>query len=148
LPDLKYADNNSAARYSQTTDYVEQSLAAVKFMLRQKGLLQTKHGIAAQGVIVRHLVLPGLVKESQKILAALHSLNPEIQISLMSQYAPQHRAQNIPGLDRRLSAAEYNEVVEYAVNLGLENVWTQELDSQDILTPDFSAEKPFAAVRP
>ncbi|MDR1452734.1 MAG: radical SAM protein [Candidatus Margulisbacteria bacterium] len=147
LPDLKYADNASAARYAQTANYAEHGLAAVKFMLRQKGLLQTSNDIAARGIIVRHLALPGLVKESKEILTALYSLNPQIQISLMSQYAPQHRAKDIPELSRRLSAGEYNEVVEYAVNLGLENIWTQELASQDILAPDFGTEKPFAAVQ-
>ncbi|MDR1322845.1 MAG: radical SAM protein [Candidatus Margulisbacteria bacterium] len=146
LPDLKYADNISAARYSQTANYVESNLAAVKFMLKQKGLLQLKNDLAVRGVIVRHLVLPSLIKESKEILTALHSLNPDISISLMSQYTPRHQAQNISALNRRLSADEYTEVVEYAAALGLENVWTQELSSQDILAPDFSAAKPFAMV--
>ncbi|GBR74370.1 radical SAM protein, partial [Candidatus Termititenax aidoneus] len=145
LPDMKYADNASAARYSQTANYTEHNLAAVKFMLKQKGLLRIKNDIAMQGVIVRHLVLPGLLKESKEILAVLYALNPELPVSLMSQYTPQHQAQNIHSLNRRLSAAEYNEVVEYAVNLGLENIWTQETASQDILVPDFSAAQPFTA---
>jgi putative pyruvate formate lyase activating enzyme len=146
LPDLKYANNIFAARYSHTANYAEHSLAAIKLMLKQKGLLRLKNDIAVQGVIVRHLVLPELIKESKEILTALYSLNPELHIGLMSQYAPQHQAQNIAALQRRLSAAEYNEVVEYAVNLSLENIWAQEMDSQNILVPDFSAAKPFAAV--
>ncbi|GBR76626.1 radical SAM protein [Candidatus Termititenax persephonae] len=145
LPDMKYADNVSAARYSQATNYTEHNLVAVKFMLKQKGLLQIKNDLAVQGVIVRHLVLPGLSKESQEILAALYSLNPELPVSLMSQYAPRHQAQNIPGLNRRLSAEEYAEAVAYAATLGLENVWTQEITSQDIFVPDFGADEPFAA---
>jgi putative pyruvate formate lyase activating enzyme len=143
LPDLKYAGNISAGKYSHTPDYAGTALAAVQFMLKQKGRLKLQNGLAARGVLVRHLVLPGLARESRKILDELYALDPEIHLSLMSQYAPQHEAKNIPELNRRLSAEEYNEIVEYAAGLGLANVWIQETASQEILVPDFCASRPF-----
>ncbi|MDR1996768.1 MAG: radical SAM protein [Candidatus Margulisbacteria bacterium] len=143
LPDLKYASAKSAEKYSHTPDYPENARAAIKIMLKQKGLLQTRADIATQGIIVRHLVLPGLAAESKKILDWLSALEPRLSLSLMSQYAPQDKARQIPELNRRLPPAEYNEVVEYAARLGLSNVWTQEASSQEILVPDFRRESPF-----
>jgi len=144
LPDRKYAENISAEKYSGAPDYAEQNLAALKFMLKQKGLLQIRNDLAVQGVIVRHLVLPGLGAESKKILTELTALNPELQISLMSQYAPHYLAKDRPEINRKLSAAEYNAVLAQAEVLGLENVWVQEPDSQEIFVPDFRKEQPFS----
>lgn len=142
LPDRKYMDNTSA-KYSDTPNYAEHNLAALKFMLKQKGLLQIQNDIAVQGIMVRHLVLPGLNAESKKILVELYGLNPGLSISLMSQYSPQYKAEKYPELNRKISTEEYAEVIECAVNLGLENVWTQEPESQEIFVPDFRKEQPF-----
>ena len=143
LPDMKYATDVFAEKYSHTPNYTKHNRLAVDFMFKQKGLLQIKNDLAIRGIIVRHLVLPDLSAESKEILTYLHGLSAQMYISLMSQYAPQHCAKDIPALNRRLSAEEYNEVVEHAAALDMENIWTQELDSQDIFVPDFGTEKPF-----
>jgi len=144
LPDRKYTNNTPAEKYSGAPNYAEHNLAALKHMLNQKGLLQMdKNDIAVQGVIVRHLVLPDLSADSKKILTELYDLNPNLHVSLMSQYAPHHKAAGVSELSRKLSAPEYNETVAHAELLGMENVWVQELESQEIFAPDFREEQPF-----
>ena len=108
-------------------------------MQRQVGTLQTDdEGIAVRGMIVRHLVLPCAVDETRRVLDHIaEHLPKETYVSLMSQYTP------IPGmkkpLDRRITAAEYRRAVEYAISLGLVNVFIQERSSADSsFTPDFN----------
>jgi putative pyruvate formate lyase activating enzyme len=91
-------------------------------------------------VIVRHLVLPGHGDDSKRLLSWIHDeLGPTTQVSLMAQYYPVHRASEIPGLDRRLSAAEYEDVKNHLESLGFEQGFAQELDSASKdYTPDFN----------
>ena len=146
LPDLKYADDAAAQKFSSATGYTAHNLTALQTMLAQKGPLQLQDTIAVRGLLVRHLVLPGLAAESKKILDWLYTIDPQLHISLMAQYAPQHKASAWPPLNRQLTAEEYTAVVDHAAKLGLENVWIQELDSQDILVPDFTETNPFARI--
>ena len=144
LPDMKYSDNALALKYSKTANYVEYNQAAIAEMFTQVGLLQTDaQGIAIQGLIVRHLVLPGQVENSKHCLDFIAQLNPEITVSVMAQYAPQYKSCDYPEIDRKLSGKEYSEIVAYAEKLGLENCYIQELESQDVYVPDFTALQPF-----
>jgi putative pyruvate formate lyase activating enzyme len=144
LPDIKYADNALAKKYSKTDDYVEYNQAAIREMYRQVGLLQTDaDGVAMRGLIVRHLVLPGHIENSKACLDFIASLDKEITVSIMAQYSPQYQAERYPEIDRKLNLQEYETIIDYAHNLGLENCFVQDLESQEAFLPDFSGSQPF-----
>ena len=92
---------------------------------------------------MRHLVLPGHLDNSRKCLSFLADLSPDIFVSIMSQYSPQHKAGQYPEINRTLTENEYDEILEVALDLGLENAFVQELESQDHGLPDFAQESPF-----
>ena len=144
LPDLKYLSNDLAQRYSAVSDYAEIIPGVLREMLEQVGHLELDDdGIARRGLLVRHLVLPGAVDNSRQCLALLAQLSPETHVSIMSQYSPQHRAAHYPPIHRPLTARAYDEVTDYALELGLENAFIQELDSHHRYLPDFDRDRPF-----
>ena len=140
LPDIRYASNDMARKYSRAPDYVEHARAAIKEMHGQVGLLSVdEKGIARRGVIVRHLILPGGLAGSAESLAWLaRNVSPDVYMSIMAQYYPAHRARLHPELARRITPTEYQEVMVVMEGLGMENGWIQELDSPDSYRPDFS----------
>ena len=137
LPDLKYADDALAARLSGAPDYFAQAAAAIREMVRQTGAPQWQGDRLVKGVIVRHLILPGHVENSLKVLDWLgDTFKPgQILVSLMRQYTPMGDMQ--PPLDRRVSEEEYQAVLSWMYLNGLEG-FTQEADSADhAFIPDF-----------
>jgi len=144
LPDFKYSDNALSARFSDVADYVEKTIDALKIMYRQKGAKLTvdNHGVARNGIIIRHLVLPGHVENSKGVLRAIADIDSDFHISLMSQYYPP-RPLPIPELNRNLYRAEYEEVISEMETLGLDNGWIQELESSENYRPDFDKGHPF-----
>ncbi len=145
MPDIKYSDNAMAKRYSGVDNYVEVSRAAISEMFRQVGVLELDaQGVARRGVLVRHLVMPADVAGSRASLEFLASLSKDMAISLMAQYSPQYKAASIPPINRRISRREYEDVLEIALELGLENCYVQELGSSHVLLPDFRRRRPFA----
>ncbi len=130
LPDMKYADVTIAAELSGAADYPTVNRLAVREMLRQVGhLLVDAHGIATQGLIIRHLVLPGNKAGSDVILPwVAENLGLATHVALMSQYFPAGTATGLPGIDRSISAEEYDQAVAALELAGLENGWVQELD--------------------
>jgi len=144
LPDLKYLDNALAGRLSAAGDYADIVPGVLEEMLDQVGHLQLDDaGVATRGLLVRHLVLPSYLDNSRKCLKFLAELSPDIAVSIMSQYSPQYRACQYPGIDRTLTEEEYDDIMGYALDLGLDNAFIQELASQDLLIPDFRQDKPF-----
>jgi putative pyruvate formate lyase activating enzyme len=144
LPDIKYLDNGLGKKLSAVSDYAETIPGVLREMLEQVGHLEMDaQGIATRGLLIRHLVLPGHLENSRRCLDALANLSPDTVISLMSQYSPQYKACNYPGIDRTLTADEYDEIQDYALDLGLEHVFVQELESQEDCLPDFAQDKPF-----
>ena len=131
LPDIKYASDEMAVKYSQAPDYVRVNRAAIREIYRQVGDLQMdEQGVAVKGMIIRHLVLPNNLAGTGDILRFIaQEISPRTYISLMGQYFPAHNAHSIPELSRRLTQEEYDQAVEIASQLGLENTWVQELDS-------------------
>jgi putative pyruvate formate lyase activating enzyme len=149
LPDLKYLDNAMGREYSKVNDYANGIGEVLAEMLDQVGHLELdKDGIARRGLLVRHLVLPGGGENSRRCLRLLARLAPEITVSLMSQYSPQHNARSYPAINRPLSAVEYDAITDYAFELGLDNVFVQELTSQDEYLPDFNQDHPFDSQEP
>jgi putative pyruvate formate lyase activating enzyme len=129
LPDIKYAGDDLAFKYSGVKNYVEANRAALKEMERQAGTLKTDgEGIAERGVIIRHLVLPGNLENTKKCLDFIaENLSKETFVSLMSQYHGAYKSAGFPELKHGLAKEEYGKAVEYMESLGLTNGWTQEL---------------------
>jgi putative pyruvate formate lyase activating enzyme len=130
LPDIKYSDNETAFKYSGVKDYVEVNRAALKEMVRQKGVLKTGgSGIALSGVLIRHMVLPGNIDNTKKSLDFIaKELSKETFLSLMAQYHPAHKSSDFQELSRNLTLEEYEEAFNYLEQLNLENGWQQELE--------------------
>jgi putative pyruvate formate lyase activating enzyme len=140
LPDLKYADNRLGLALSGVTDYFETATAAIREMVRQVGPVKTEGEKVVSGVIVRHLILPGFVENSLKVLDWLgENFAPgEILVSLMRQYTP---VGNQPApLDRRVTEEEYDAVLSWMYLNDLEG-FTQEAESaKESFIPDFLPE--------
>lgn len=142
LPDLKYYDNALGQKYSRVWDYFDIASQAVKEMRRQQPQDRIKDGLMKKGVIVRHLILPGLTEDSKKVLDFLAGLDKTLQVSLMSQYFPTCNVKMFPELNRRISQSEYDEVIEYFFQIGLEDGFCQELSSAiEDYVPDFDLEE-------
>ncbi|MBI3930624.1 MAG: radical SAM protein [Chloroflexi bacterium] len=147
LPDLRYASDKWARKFSQTPDYVARARQAIKEMYRQVGDLKVdESGLGQQGLIVRHLILPNGLAGSEESLSWLaRELSPTVTVSLMSQYLPRHRARRIPALSRPISLAEYERVLRLLADTGIENGWIQEMGAAENYAPDFErADHPFA----
>ena len=146
LPDIKYSDRQIARDYSDSKDYPEIALNSLKEMYRQKGgkLIIGDDGYAKSGIIIRHLVLPGSVENSAEVLRSIaQETSNELHISLMSQYYPTEKVAGHRFLGRSLRVKEYNKVLDTLDELGFENGWVQELESQDHYRPDFDRGHPF-----
>lgn len=137
LPDMKYADNRLAAALSGATDYFEVAAAAIKEMVRQTGPVQWLGEKVIKGTIIRHLILPGCVENSLKVLDWIgETFAPgEVLVSLMRQYTPMG---NLPApFDRPITEEEYNSVLSWMYLNDLEG-FTQEASAADhTFIPDF-----------
>lgn len=131
LPDLKYTDSVISKKYSGTEDYFEYAALAINEMYRQCGMLILDgEGMAKKGIAIRHLVLPGSVDETRRVLDYISGHFPkDISLSLMSQYVPFYRAAEYPPLGRPLLKKEYKRAIEYGFSLGLTNILTQQMSS-------------------
>ena len=123
LPDFKLWTPELARRYLGAADYPEAARAALRTMQRQVGDLQVgPDGLARRGLLVRHLVMPGLLEETKAILKFLaEEISRDVYLNLMDQYHPAYRVggERYPELNRRLTSSEYREALAYARRLGL-----------------------------
>jgi len=121
MPDMKYGDSTIARRYSRVRQYTEVNQAAVREMHRQVGdLVLDAQGIARRGLLVRHLVLPGGLADTARVLAFLaREISLDTYINLMGQYHPCYRADQYPPLDQTPSHREMQEAFAMAQRLGL-----------------------------
>jgi putative pyruvate formate lyase activating enzyme len=142
LPDIKYADDEKAVRYSSGSDYKVTSRAAIKEMWRQAGkLVLDRDDVATRGVIIRHLILPGGVAGTQESLNWLaQEVSTEVTVSVMSQYRPTHRAELFPEINMTITRSEYDGAMKAFEESGLENGWAQEPDAPENYLPDFEKE--------
>jgi putative pyruvate formate lyase activating enzyme len=144
LPDIKYLDNGLGKRFSAVDDYADIIPEVLREMLDQVGHLEMDdEGVAVRGLLVRHLVLPGYLGNSRRCLQSLAGLSPDTFVSIMSQYSPQYKACDYAEINRTLTEDEYDQVIDLALELGLENAFVQELASQDHYLPDFARQSPF-----
>ena len=146
LPDMKYLDPEVSEEYSGAADYPEVARKAILELYRQKGnsVIVSESGQAINGMIIRHLVLPGHADDSVAILQWIAAeLSPAVHISLMSQYYPTACVASHPVLYRTIKEEEYDYVVQAMKELGFYRGWVQELGSSHTYKPDFINEHPF-----
>jgi len=131
LPDIKYFNKEASLKYSGVSNYFEICKEAVWEMYRQVGMPKFDEcGIIIKGLIIRHLILPSLSKDSLKVLEFVSDKFPkEIFVSIMSQYIPYYRANRFSEINRKLTKFEYDRVLEYFYSLGLNNGYMQERES-------------------
>ncbi|MBQ9501336.1 MAG: 4Fe-4S cluster-binding domain-containing protein [Lentisphaeria bacterium] len=134
LPDLKYADDRPAARYSSAPDYFETARAAILEMFSQTGPFRMgDDGLLRSGVVIRHLILPGCIENSKRVIDFVaETFKPgTVLFSLMRQYLPCGKVspEAFPELDRRITEEEYHEVEQYLFDSPVEDGFVQEADS-------------------
>ena len=129
MPDMKYSSNEMAKKYSKIDNYVEANRNAIKEMYRQKGTLKfDNNGIAKKGILIRHLVLPNNISGSKKTFEFVaNEISIDTYMSVMAQYHTANISHTIEQLNRKVSQAEYDKVVEDFKKVGLYNGWLQEL---------------------
>lgn len=143
LPDLKYMDGNIAKKYSNCQDYFQHASKAIEEMVRQTGKIEfNEDGMVVKGVIVRHMTLPGYLEDSKNIIKYLYeTFKDKIFISIMNQYTPLNEVTKYPEINRKIMDCEYDELVDYAVEIGVENGFIQEGETAlESFIPDFDNE--------
>ncbi len=132
LPDFKYFDSNIAKKYSRAEDYPIVAKEALKEMVRQVPKCVFKDDKMRKGIIVRHLILPGYLENSKQVLKYLYEeYGDTIYVSIMNQYTPLEGVSKFPEINRKVTDEEYEEVIDYAISLGIENGFIQEGETAD-----------------
>lgn len=128
LADIRYAGNDMAAQYSNAADYPKFNQEAIKEMYRQVGIVAIdKKGIVKKGLIIRHLVLPGGIAGTEKIMKFISDeLSNQTYISLMSQYTPFYKAGQYGTISRRITQQEYSQAQDIMEKYNLHNGWIQD----------------------
>lgn len=143
LADLKYFDNKLALMYSSAPNYFDYASKAIEEMYKQVGKPVFDGDILKKGLVVRVLVLPGHVDDSKKTIEYLwKKYGNNIFISIMNQYTPIRNDFNFKNLNRAVSNKEYDEVLTFACELGIENAFIQEGNTaSESFIPDFDCDK-------
>ncbi|MBP3284747.1 MAG: radical SAM protein [Clostridia bacterium] len=142
LPDFKYFSNELAKNYSGASQYFEIASAALKRMYQQVGKPEfDENGMLKKGIVVRHLVLPGFTEDSKRVIRYLYeTYGNNIYLSIMNQYTPLPHVAKYPEINRKVTEEEYNAVVDFACDLGVENAFIQEGDTaEESFIPDFES---------
>jgi putative pyruvate formate lyase activating enzyme len=159
LPDMKYCAADISKKYANAPDYFVVAAKAIEEMVRQTGTMifykegfldeetfydgETEGILMKKGVIVRHLLLPGCVEDSKKIIKYLYEkYENQIYLSIMNQYTPIGQiGENYPELGRKVTDEEYDEVIDYAIEIGVEQAFIQEGDTAlESFIPEFDCE--------
>ena len=133
LPDLKYYSDEVAIKYSKAPNYFKVSTEAIKEMYKQVGEpIFDENGIIKKGVIIRHLILPNHIQNTEHILKWIKdTFDNKIYVSVMAQYFPTYKAKNDDKLNRKISTREYKKVENYMYLLGIENGYMQDLGKHE-----------------
>ncbi|GAA0078484.1 radical SAM protein [Clostridium sp. CTA-5] len=128
LPDFKYFNDKYSIKYSKAKDYASNALSIIDEMVKQVGKIKfDSNGNIVKGVIIRHLLLPGLLFDSKKIIDLLFNrYGDSVYISLMNQYTPMFKACNYPEINRSLNPKHYDSLIQYSLDLGLKNGFVQD----------------------
>lgn len=128
LPDLKYFDTKYSSKYSKAPNYFDYAKEAIKEMVEQVGEPKfNKDGIIEKGVIIRHLMIPGLLFDSKKIIDYVYNtFGNKVYISIMNQYTPLDNVKEYPEINKPLNQKHYQALIDYALSIGVENGFIQE----------------------
>lgn len=128
LPDLKYFDTKYSTKYSKAPNYFDYAKEAIKEMVNQVGEPKfNEDGIIEKGVIIRHLMLPGLLFDSKKIIDYVYNtFGNKVYISIMNQYTPLDNVKGYPEINKHLNPKHYKALIDYALSIGVENGFIQE----------------------
>ena len=142
LPDLKYFSPELSAKYSAAPDYFAVASKAIMEMHRQQPQLVWEGDLLKSGLIIRHLVLPGCMKDSLQILDFLdkHLPKDSFLLSLMSQYTPTENCKQFPEINRRVTTYEYRKVADRAAELGFSGFAQDRRSAKEEYTPPFNLE--------
>ena len=141
LPDFKYADRELSAKFSRRADYPDVAYNTITEMLRQKGNpVMNEDGMITRGVIIRHLVLPLHLKNTERVLNIIRNNFPEAWVSLMLQYTPVIHSNDFPELNRKLTEREGKRAIDMLFESGIENGYVQDcMSAGKDLIPDWDA---------
>lgn len=143
LMDIKYFNDKYAILYSNAKDYFKFASSALEEMYSQIGKFEfDENKMMKKGIIIRHLMLPGLLFDSKKILDYIYDrYKDDVYISLMNQYVPMYKAYDYKNINKKLNKAHYDALIEYALNLGIKNALVQdEGSSEESYIPEFNLE--------
>ncbi|MDH4211621.1 MAG: radical SAM protein [candidate division WOR-3 bacterium] len=130
MPDIKYADNVLAGKYSAVEDYWDMVRPALIEMHRQVGDLSVEDGVAHKGLLIRHLVLPNNKAGSRECFEFIRkNLSQRTVVNVMAQYYPTHKAEQYPDMNRRITTQEYREAIGELNRLGLDEGFRQTIDT-------------------
>jgi len=143
LPDFKYGSSEYAKKYSLVDNYFEKTKEAIKEMFRQVGDELVYDGdVVVRGLIIRHLILPNDLSETEKVFKFIsEELSVNVHISLMSQYYPTNKAYKDILINRALRDSEYERALDLLDKYGLQNGWSQEMESAETYRPEFNADR-------
>lgn len=143
LTDFKYMDKFAAKRYSRAEDYPEIAKEALKEMVRQCGnAVFDERGMMKQGIIVRHLLLPDQMQNAKDVVQYVYeTYGDRVFLSLMNQYTPLPQVESYVEINRTVTEEEYDELVDFAIDLGVENGFIQEGETaKESFIPTFDEE--------
>lgn len=142
MPDLKYYSDFYAIKYSNAKNYFKNAKDAINEMYKQVGNPVYKNNILQKGVIIRHLILPGLKEDSKRIIKYIYeTYKDNVIISIMNQYT-NIKQLKYNNLNRKVTNTEYDEIINYAYDLGIRNAYIQEGNTQKkSFIPDFKNQK-------
>lgn len=141
LPDLKYYDNDIAFKYSGIKNYFENATKAIIEMYKQVGSpILDENGLIKKGLIIRHLVLPNNIENSEKVLKWIkENINKNVYISIMAQYFPSYKAKQMEDINRKLTKDEYEKIENLVYELNIKNGYMQDLgEHEEEYVPDFN----------
>lgn len=128
LPDFKYFNDKYALRYSKIKGYSNNTIEVISEMLKQVGTPKfDANGIMQKGVIIRHLMLPGLLFDSKKVVDCIYNMfGDSVYLSLMNQYTPMYNVSLYPEINKTLNPKLYDSLINYSLSLGIKNGFIQE----------------------
>ncbi|MDS0525363.1 radical SAM protein [Clostridium sp. SHJSY1] len=141
LPDFKYYNDKYAIRYSNAISYEENIILILNEMIEQVGEpIFDSDGRILKGVIIRHLMLPGLLFDSKKIIDKIYNtFGDKVYISIMNQYTPMYNSKNYPEINKLLNPKHYNSLIEYAESIGVSKGFIQDVGTNNTsYVPNFN----------
>lgn len=141
IPDLKYFNDKYAVKYSSASNYFLIASKVIEAMVSQVGSPTfDDNGLMTRGVIIRHLMLPGLLFDSKKVVDYIYkTFGDSVYLSLMNQYTPMFKASEYPEINKTLNPSHYDSLVDYCIELGYQNAFIQESGSNStVYVPDFN----------